>query len=151
MSKRLPPHFLHLVWEAAHKSYWRRQTLHDFLRRCGVNEAFLATWTHQESKRDFLNRLFPKLEASDDGVRVINVLADALAEQKAFPDLEGWEESTRMKEEAHKSVGALRLYLSKSREEAADRKAQQETRRRSAELREQQLRQQQDLTSCRID
>lgn len=146
MTKPLPPHYLQLVWEATHKSYWRRQALHDFLRRCGLKEAFLATWTQEESKRDFLNRLFPKLEESDPGIRVINTMADALAEQKVFPDLDGWEESKRMKEDAHKAVGALRLYLSKAREEAADRKAQEETRGRSKEIREQQLRQQQDLT-----
>lgn len=145
MPTSLPPHYLQLVWEATHKSYWRRQALHDFLRRCGVKESFLATWTQEESKRDFLNRLFPRLEASDAGIRVINGMADALAEQRVFPDLDGWEESGRMKEDAHKAVGALRLYLSKTREEAADLKAQQETRRRSAEIREQQLRQQYDL------
>ena len=79
MPKPLPPHYLQLVWEATHKSYWRRQALHDFLRRCGVKQSFLATWTQEESKRDFLNRLFPKLEASDPGIRVINTMADALA------------------------------------------------------------------------
>lgn len=145
MPTALPPHYLQLVWEATHKSYWRRQALHDFLRRCGVKESFLATWTQEESKRDFLNRLFPRLEASDPGIRVITRMADGLAEQRVFPDLDGWEESSRMKEDAQKAVGALRLYLSKTREEAADLKAQQETRRRFAEIREQQFRQQQDL------
>lgn len=142
----MPPHYLQLVWEATHKSYWRRQALHEFLRRCGVMESFLATWTYDESKRDFLNRLFPKLEASDPGIRVINAMADALAEQKVFPDLDGWEESKRMKEDARRAVGALRLYRTKAREETADRKAQAEKRRRSMEIREQQVKQQQDLT-----
>src|SRR5947209_1043108 len=106
MTDRLPPHFVQLVWEAVHKSFWRRQSLHDFLRRCGIAESFLATWTQDETKRDFLNRLLPRLEASDSGVRTINRIADALSEQRTFPDLEGWEESTRMKEEAHRAVSS---------------------------------------------
>jgi hypothetical protein len=142
---KLPPHYIQLVWEATHKSFWRRQALHDFLRRCGVKESFLATWTTDESKRDFLNRLFPRLETSGAGVAVINKMADALSEQKVFLDLEGWEESAAMKQDAHKAVGALRLYRSKAREEAEDRRSQEQTRRRFAETREQQLRQQQDL------
>jgi hypothetical protein len=146
MTDRLPPHFVQLVWEAVHKSFWRRQSLHDFLRRCGIAQSFLATWTLDETKRDFLNRLFPRLETSESGVRTIKRIADALSEQRAFPDLEGWEETARMKEEAHRAVSALRLYLSKKAEEAIDARSRTETRRRAAEIREQQLRQQQDLT-----
>lgn len=146
MTERLPPHFVQLVWEALHKSLWRRQSLHDFLRRCGIAQSFLATWTQDETKRDFLNRLFPKLDASESGVRTINRIAGALSEQRTFPDLEGWEEAARMKEEAHRAVATLRLYLSKKAEEATDARARAETRRRAAEIREQQLRQQHDLS-----
>ena len=146
MTERLPPHFVQLVWDAVHRSFWRRQTLHDFLRRCGIAQSFLATWTQDETKRDFLNRLFPRLEASDSGVKAIKRIADGVSEQRTFPDLEGWEESARMKEDAHRAVSSLRLYLAKRAEEAADERARAETRRRTAELREQQLRQQHDLT-----
>lgn len=145
MGQSLPPHYVQLVWEATHKAFWRRQSLRDFVRRCGVKDAFLATWSEDETKRDFLNRLFPKLETTDGGVHVLNGMADSLAEMRTFPDLEGWEESPRMKEEAHKAVAALRLYLSKKKQEAADVRSRDETRRRTAELREQQVRQQQDL------
>lgn len=145
MPDRLAPHCLQLVWEATHKSFWRRQSLHDFLRRSGVKESFLATWTRDESKRDFLNRLFPKLEATDAGIRAITSLADALADQRHFPDLEGWEESSKLKEEAHRAVSALRLYRSKAREESESLRTQAETRRRASDIREQQVRQQQDL------
>lgn len=145
-TERLPPHFVQLVWEATHKSFWRRQGLHDFLRRCGLKEAFLATWTVDESKRDFLNRLFPKLEATEAGRRTITGMADALIEQRVFPDLEGWEESTKMKEDAQKAVGALRVYLVKAREDSRDEKERAMTRKRANEVREQQLRQQADLS-----
>src|SRR3989442_452016 len=119
MADTLPPHYVQLVWEASHKSFWRRQSLHDFLRRCSIGERFLSSWTQEETKCDLLNRLFPKLEATESGIRAINKIADALAEQRTFPDLEGWEESPRMKEEAHRAVSALRLYRSKASEEAA--------------------------------
>lgn len=145
MHERLPPHFVQLVWESAHKSFWRRQALHDFLRRCGIAESFLATWTREETKRDFLNRLFPRLESSEAGMRRINAIADSLAEQKSFPDLENWDETKRMKEEAHRAASALRLYLSKQAEKATAERSRTESRRRVAELREQQLRKQQDL------
>ena len=146
MPQRLPPHYVQLVWEATHKSFWRRQTLHNFLRRSGISESFLATWTPEETKRDFLNRLFPRLEASEAGIRRINAIADFLAEQQTFSDLENWDETKRMKEEAHRTVSALRLYRSKQAEKTATERSRAETRERAAELREQQLRKQQDLS-----
>ena len=146
MPERLPPHYVQLVWEATHKSFWRRQALHNFLRRSGITESFLATWTSDETKRDFLNRLFPRLESSEAGIRRINALADALAEQRTFPDLENWDESRRMEEEAHRALSALRLYRSKQAEKTARERSRAETRTRAAELREQQLRKQQDLS-----
>ncbi len=146
MPDQLPPHYVQLVWEATHKSFWRRQALHSFLRRCGIEEPFLATWTQEESKRDFLNRLFPRLESSEAGIRRINALADSLVEQRTFPDLEGWDESARMKEEAHRAVAALKLYRSKQTEKVAEERSRTESRKRVAELREQQFRKQQDLS-----
>ena len=77
MPETLPPHYVQLVWEATHKSFWRRQSLHDFLRRCNIGEGLLSSWTQDETKRDFLNRLFPKLEGTESGIRAINRMADA--------------------------------------------------------------------------
>jgi hypothetical protein len=115
MTNSLPPHYLELVADAALKSYWRHQALWRFLRRCGISEAFLATWVKPESKRDFLNRLFPKLELNDAGVRLINRMADALTQQTAFPDLEGWEDSRLKKQAAKESVAALRECMEKQK------------------------------------
>ena len=96
MRHQLPPHYLELVADAALKSYWRRKALWIFLRRCGVAESFLATWLKEESKRDLLYRLFPKLEASGDaGLRLVNRMADSLIQQTSFPDLEGWDDSDK--------------------------------------------------------
>ena len=146
MPEKLPPHYVQLVWEATHKSFWRRQALHSFLRQSGIAESFLATWTQEESKRDFLNRLFPNLESSDRGIRRINAMADALVEQQTFPDLEGWDETSRMKEEAHRAVSSLRLYRRKQKEERTAERSRTEARKHAAEFREQQIRKQQDLS-----
>jgi hypothetical protein len=92
----IPSHYLELVADAALKSYWRRRSLALFLRRCGVKESFLAEWSRDESKRDLLYRLFPKLEvAGDAGLQLVNRMTDALIQQESFPDLEGWEDSKK--------------------------------------------------------
>jgi hypothetical protein len=58
----IPPHYRDLVADAALQSYWRKRALAQFLKRCGVKESFLATLAAEESKRDLLHRLFPRLE-----------------------------------------------------------------------------------------
>jgi hypothetical protein len=145
MAKILPPHYVQLVSDAALKSFWRRRSLHDFLRRSGVRPVHLATWTEEDTKRDFLAHLFPLLESSDAGIGVVNGIADALAEQGTFPDLDGWEDSETKKKQAAGAVAALRAYLRAKREDAAAERDQQETRRRVQAIREQQARQRQDL------
>ena len=146
MSSELPPHFVQLVWDAIHKSFWRKRALHDFLRRCRISESFIATWAEDETKRDFLNRLFPRLEKSEKGRQAIKQMAKALSEQRYFPDLENWDESRRMKEDAHRAVSALKLYLSAKANESAEAESRAKARRRSEELRVQQIRRQQDLS-----
>jgi len=104
----IPPHYLELVAAAALQSYWRRKSLALFLRRCGVKEPFLAAWSKDESKRDLLYRLFPKLEASGDaGLQLVNRMTDALVQQESFPDLEGWEDSKKKIEDANLKATAV--------------------------------------------
>jgi hypothetical protein len=47
----------------------------------------LATWGGQESKRDFLDKVFQKLQASDKGKAVIFEMARSLSEQTTIPRL----------------------------------------------------------------
>jgi DNA phosphorothioation-dependent restriction protein DptG len=108
------------VFEAAHKSFWTRSALHRFLRRCHVAESFLATWTQDESKRDFLYRLFPLLEKNSKGPSVIKEMARHLADQTSFPDLEKWEDAAEKKEAATKAVAALKKYLQKQKQDDED-------------------------------
>jgi len=153
MSNELPPHFVQLVWEATHKSFWRKRALQDFLRRCGIPESFIATWTDDETKRDFLNRAFPRLERSENGKRTISRIAKELCEQQFFSDLEGWDESRKMKDDARRAVSALKTYLAKKACETAQEKFTAQARRRSEERRIQQVRRQQDIgkLSDRLD
>lgn len=135
MPASLPAHYLHLVQDAALKSFWRRDALNDFLRRCGVAEQFLATWSKEETKRDLLKRIFPRLERSTKGPEVIGRMARELAEQKVFPDLDGWEDAEQKLKAARSAVAALAEYISRDREERQRARAQAEVRRRAAEAR----------------
>jgi hypothetical protein len=132
----IPPHYLELVADATLKSYWRKRALRLFLRRCGVSESFLATWHADESKRDFLYRLFPKLEESrgDSGLQLVNRMADALIQQTSFPDLQGWEDSTEKIRNAKEAVQALRTYRSAQQADAADEKQKADARKRAESI-----------------
>ena len=141
----LPAHYLQLVQDAALKSFWRRDTLNDFLRRCGVAERFLATWSKDETKRELLKRVFPLLERNEKGPAVIAKMARELADQKAFPDLVGWEDTEQKLKDAKSSVAALAEYLRRDREAAEKERAQAEVRKRSAEFRAANVQRQQDL------
>ena len=87
VAKRLAANFVNLVHEATLKSYWRRKALWRFLRHAGVAESFLATWNAEESKRDFLDRLFAKLPDLSGGQDLLLSLARDLAQQESFPIL----------------------------------------------------------------
>jgi hypothetical protein len=142
---RLPPHYLDLVADASLKSFWRRRALHSFLRRCGIRESFLATWTAEETKRDFLYRLFPHVESHPQGEVVINRMADALVEQAGFPDLEGWEDALQKKEAASTAIATLKQYLQKQQQAREDIREKERNRKRAAEIRNEIARKQTDL------
>lgn len=135
MSEKLPSHFVDLVRDALLKSFWRKPTLRQFLLRHRVKEAFLATWAPEETKRDILDRLFPKLETTDDGRQVIKQIAVSLSEQIAFPDLKGWEDEALKLANATEAVNNLKKYVQsvradegKERERQAIKEAARKTR-----------------------
>jgi hypothetical protein len=131
----IPPHYLELVADAALKSYWRKRALRLFLRRCGVTESFLATWQGDESKRDLLHRLFPKLEASgNSGLLLVNRMADAMIQQSSFPDLMGWEDSQQKIKDATAAIEALRTYRNTQHIAASNEKQKAEARKQAAEI-----------------
>src|SRR5882672_782700 len=101
MSDKLPPHFLDLIADALLLSFWRKRSLRVFLRRMRIKDSFLSTWHDDgETKRDFIYRLFPHLEATEAGRRVLREIARELSEQVKFPDLDNWEDSSAKKTRA---------------------------------------------------
>jgi hypothetical protein len=135
VAQRLSSHYLELLTDALLKVYWYRKTFGNALRRCGVSQNFLSSWTQEESKRDFLDRLIPKLEESDGGIRAINRLADTVLEQSTFPDLEKREDSKFRIQQAKAATAALREYRQRQSEEAHAERERTEARHRGVKLR----------------
>jgi hypothetical protein len=139
MAKRLAASFVALVFEGTLRSFWRRKALSRFLRQAGVAESFLGTWSTDESKRDFLDRLFAELPDASNGQAALLKIARDLAQQDSFPDLTGWEESERMLKEARQAVFALRRALTliddQNQNEQGKRQAQERFRESQAAVR----------------
>lgn len=146
MAARITPHFIQLVYEAALKSFWRKEALRKFLRECHVAEVHLSSWAHEESKRDFLDRTFAALQKSDRGRAVIYQMAVFLAEQTVFPDLRNWENSATKISEASKAVSDLKAFLGKQSEEIRTEKEKAEAKARACEEKNQIQRAQTDLS-----
>lgn len=141
----ITPRFLELVSDAALKSFWRRKALTAFLRRCNISDKFLAAWDKEESKRDFLFRLFPEVERAAQGPAVITKMARSLAEQTSFPDLEGWEDSGEKKRQAQIAMAALRAYLEQATDDAVESRNKEESRKRFAKAQQEAAAQRQTL------
>lgn len=130
MIDQVTPRLVELTYDAALKSFWRKGALRKFLRSCSIAESFLATWAAEESKREFLDRLFPQLQQTDRGRQLLPKMARFLAEQDSFPDLQGWEDSSEKIRQAHESVGRLRRYLKDQEEEVQSRTERDEVKKR---------------------
>ncbi len=145
MVASLPPHFIELVYDALLKSFWRKKSLKRFLRRCGIAETFLSQLDPDESKREWLDRLFPKLEIADHAAAVIQQMARFLADQTSFPDLETWEDSAEKIEVARSAVDALGAYIAQNEQRKEDATAARERREQAEERRITSIRSQHDL------
>ncbi len=65
MVAKITPRLIELTYEASLKSFWLKNPLRKFLRASHVAESFVSSWTEEESKRELLDRLFQKLQATD--------------------------------------------------------------------------------------
>ncbi len=139
MTEKLPAHFVELVQDALLKSYWRRRTFRNALRRNGVAERFLATWAEDESKRQLLDRLFPALENAERGPSVIKQIAVHLADQVSFPDLTGWPDEKEKVTAAKAAVIALKAYIDRERSAAEVARARQAIREEAERQRAEKL------------
>lgn len=135
---KLSPHLVDLVQDALLKSFWKKKALKTFLKRPQVSEAFLAQLSNEETKREWLDHLFGKLEPSERGQALIQQMARTLSEQTAFPDLANWEDSAEKIRAAESAVVALKTYLdqkdvqqSSERDMANRRESAEETRKKT--------------------
>jgi len=138
MKTKLTPYYVNLVYDACLKSFWRKKALSKFLRQCGVADTFINGWVPQESKREFLDRLFAELPKSDRGRSGLLRMAAFLMDQESFPDLQGWEDSPQKIKAAHDAVSKLRIHHSKQQDELQSEeeklKAKQEFAKRQQEV-----------------
>lgn len=116
------PYFIQLTYEAALKSFWRKEALRKFLRECSVAESHLASWSPDESKREFLDRTFASLQRTDRGQGVLRKMANFLSEQATFPDLLNWEDSNAKISAASKAVEELKSLLRRQADAAVSEK-----------------------------
>lgn len=136
MPSRLPPHFVELLQDALLKSYWRKDSLRSFLRRSHISDAFIGSLSDGETKRDWLNQLFPRLEKTEKGQSLLQKMARSLAEQETFPDLLTWEDSAEKIRDAKNAVKALKEYLDRKEQEKRDEKEVAQKRRAAEERRQ---------------
>jgi hypothetical protein len=132
----LPPHLIDLVQDALLKSFWTKGALLKFLRRSSVSDKFLSQLSRDDTKRDWLDRLFPVLEADERGQSLIQQMARSLADQTTFPDLMNWENSAERTQAAMDAVGALKSYLTQKDLEKVDERQVAKRRRESEEQRQ---------------
>jgi hypothetical protein len=143
--ERIPTHYLELLNDSLLKVYWYKKSLRNALRRSGVSENFLSTWAEDESKREMLERLFPKLESSDKGILVMNRLTDTLLEQKTFPDLERLEDSRLRIKQAKDAIEALRDYRRRQAETTQSERDRVQTQQRAREAQQEVLKRRHQL------
>lgn len=136
MAAKITPRLIELTYEAVLKSFWRKEALRKFLRASHVAEGFVATWASDESKRDFLDRAFQKLQASDRGKAVIFEIARSLSEQTTFPDLRNWEDSAQKIVDATKAVSELKAYLKAQDENIRNDKEREEAKAKARDDRQ---------------
>ena len=115
------------------KSFWRKRALRSFLKQCSVPEHLLATWNEDETKRDFLDRLLPKLRESAAGEQIVANIARSLMEQTTFPDLKNWEDSEDKIRDAHTAVERLKNFHREQKEEIEQQISKEESQKRFRE------------------
>lgn len=136
MAIKITPHLVQLAYEAALKSFWRKESLRKFLRQARVAEGHLATWSPDESKRNFLDRTFAALQKSEKGKAVIGEMALFLAEQTTFPDLRNWEDSAEKIQNASKAVAELKALIARQSEEVRSEREREAAKAKAREERE---------------
>jgi len=145
----LTPHFIDLVQDALLKSFWTKKALRNFLRRSHVSDNFLSQLPDDEKKRDWLDRLFPKLEGTEKGQALIQQMARSLADQTSYPDLAHWEDSAEKTRAAKDAVDSLKDYLARKDDDREQEQEAAKRRRASEEQQQNAIRSKTDLATLK--
>jgi hypothetical protein len=132
MKYRITPRMIELTYEASLKSFWRKNALKKFLRGCNITENYLTTWNEEETKRNFLDRLFMDMQRTDNGKKLVLKIAIALSEQETFPDLKNWEDSEEKTRDARTAVSELKKFLTAQTREIETEEAKEKRRKEAA-------------------
>ena len=111
MSKKLSPAFTELVLDSLLKVIWHRKPFARFLVQHGIKESILNQWHAEQTKRAFLDWLWPHLTKSEKGQGAILEMARTIAAMKEFPDLEGKADSRDKVVAAKAAVASIRAAL----------------------------------------
>jgi hypothetical protein len=144
------PTLLQLTQEAALRAYNRKRVFRQFLRRCGVPDNLLSTCSEGETKRDWLDRIFPALEHLQSGLTVISTIASELVKHESFPDLENYEDSIQRVRDARSAIKALSEYLERRRKAGQEEKDKSERRSRAEARRTEVVKTKNSLISLRL-
>lgn len=131
MNKNLSPAFVELTQDALLKAIWFKGSLRMFLIQHQISESALAQWQAEQSKRDFIEWLWPRLVKDEKGQNAILAMARSLAEMRHFPDLERKEDTKERIPEAVEAVNRLRMAVAEINEAIRETKAS-EARRKAA-------------------
>ena len=145
MPKRLNPHFIELLQDALLKSFWYKKAFRNFLRRSHISDSALSSLIQTDTKREWLDQLFPRLEGTARGQALLLEMGRQLAKQEAFPDLQSHEDSEHKISQARDAVTALRQYLKIEDATKASELQQKSKREQAKQGRASHVRAQQDL------
>src|SRR6266481_3798783 len=133
MRSKLSSVFTELTQDAMLKAFWFKPSLRLFLQQHNITDQALACWHPDQSKRDFVLWLWPRLLKDEKGQNTILSMARSLAEMRHFPDLERKEDTKIRIPEARQAVARLRdavetvnETIRETKEAAQRRKAAQE-------------------------
>jgi|APCry1669189034_1035192.scaffolds.fasta_scaffold24935_2 restriction endonuclease Mrr len=129
MNKILSPVFVELTQDALLKAIWFKGSLRLFLIQHHISEAALAQWHSDQSKRDFVEWLWPRLVKNEKGQNAILAMARTLVEMKHFPDLERKEDTKERIPEAVEAVNRLKIAVAEINETIRETKASEVRRK----------------------
>ena len=102
--------------DALLKAIWFKGSLRSFLLQHKIKESALAQWHADQTKRDFIQWLWPQLFKDEKGQNVILSMARSLAEMRHFPDLERKEDTKDRIPEAVEAINRLKVAVAEINE-----------------------------------